>query len=261
METPVLLVLRLKSRSDLFWLPDWDAVTVGTLWRVGLGRTLENSHLSPCICVHAAWIWKSILFFCILPLFVHWLAGFYLDRSNCMTCFLFVFNPFWKRSRDNCTVTGFQYACVCLEKEIWEQEHSNSEWAVVHRQAMNQECVVLELCVTRFCLCNVPSWSDLSLRFPLINFYWDLTLFPSVMMFDGAHALGYCFCQSICGFWSLWWYCFFCDFIFYLINKWIFPQLYFTPCKIRRKKKEIKFCIKKIKPIFWDDKDFWNVTF
>lgn len=91
-----------------------------TLRRVGLGRTLENSHLSPCVCGHAAWIWKSILFFCILPLFVHWLAGFYLDRSNCMTCFLFVFNPFGKGAEITALLQDFSMLVF-----VWKKRFEN----------------------------------------------------------------------------------------------------------------------------------------
>lgn len=242
METRVLLVLRLKSRLDLFWLLDWVAVTVVTLWRVGLGRTLENSHLSPCVCVHAAWIWKSILFFCILPLFVHWLAGFYLDRSNCMTCFLFVFNPFGKGAEITALLQDFSML-VFVWKKIWEQEHSNSEWALVHRQAMNQECVVLELCVTRFfsLFVFVTSLPDLIyhsafhwITFTGIWLFFRLSWCSTVLTHLGIVSASPFVASEVYG--DIFWL-----FSFYLINKWIFSRLYFTPCKIQRKKKKLNF--------------------
>lgn len=55
----------------------------------------------------------------------------------------------------------------------------------------------------------------------------------------------------------------FCDFFFFLFNKQVnISAIIFHPMQDpKKKKKEIKFCIKKMKPIFWDNKDFWNVTF
>lgn len=57
-------------RIDFFWLLDWEAVTVVTSWRVGLGRALENSHLSPKVCARTARIWKSVLLFFVSRLFL-----------------------------------------------------------------------------------------------------------------------------------------------------------------------------------------------
>lgn len=104
-------------RIDFFWLLDWEAVTVVTSWRVGLGRALENSHLSPKVCARTARIWKSVLFFLHLASFCSFSCSV-LFRSQQLhdSCFWSV----WKWSSDHCTVTAFQYVCVCVEREIRE---------------------------------------------------------------------------------------------------------------------------------------------
>lgn len=118
-----LLCFYYALRIDFFWLLDWEAVTVVTSSRrVGRGRALENHIRAPKSALVRHGSGRVFYFFCISPLFVHSLARFYLDRSNCMTR---VFDPFGNGAQITALLRHFWSVSRCVCVFVWEERLEN----------------------------------------------------------------------------------------------------------------------------------------